>query len=520
MVVDRLGGFFDNKDSKGRGEKGARPKELGYLSVWLGGEGSTTQAHYDVANNCFVQLHGRKRFRLWPPSSHLALRVFPDAHPRARKSRLPHACFSFEHLDLFASGGGGGAHGADAPRENVAVNQLLPPSWLDCREQSDVDVAPPPAMDLVLQPGDVIFVPAFWFHHVEALASTSLHPQCGGGENEVLEEWEEKGEDCGHHDEKCGTIIRDDRRRRRGRRKKAGVCEPGKWGGVSVSLNVFSHSRITLAAGRFLGRPLPSLLLASPSSETVKAPSASVAAPRKVHGTTSTGAGTGGNPNHPCEHYVPPSPESHRFAAFSQLAAELVDELCLTSDFPARLFYSRYALLEEQSSFLGGIEEDGDYRQQQVLYQPPHKKTASSEVGRGDLGDGITHSERNEILDPPAKSTVSVAVTGRVVRAWARECAVELDGPWSKLRRELQWDAAAVVHRRDGDQGGGALDAATDVGTGGDAAALGILEITTGHLLELIGLRTFGRSNIAEALRHAAVGSHCGHRRASGQGDG
>ena len=29
---------------------------LGYLSVWLGGAGTTTQAHYDVANNCFVQV--------------------------------------------------------------------------------------------------------------------------------------------------------------------------------------------------------------------------------------------------------------------------------------------------------------------------------------------------------------------------------------------------------------------------------------------------------------------------------
>ena len=54
----------------------------------MGGRGSSTQAHYDVAHNVFVQLHGEKRFELRPPSAHRSLHVFPDAHPRARKSQV------------------------------------------------------------------------------------------------------------------------------------------------------------------------------------------------------------------------------------------------------------------------------------------------------------------------------------------------------------------------------------------------------------------------------------------------
>lgn len=44
LVVDRFGGSFSSR-------------QLGYLSVWLGGPSSTTQAHYDVMNNCFVQVY-------------------------------------------------------------------------------------------------------------------------------------------------------------------------------------------------------------------------------------------------------------------------------------------------------------------------------------------------------------------------------------------------------------------------------------------------------------------------------
>ena len=100
-----------------------------YPSVWIGGHGSTTQAHYDVSNNYFAQIEGEKRFRMWGPEHHWSLHVFPDAHPRARKAQI------------------------------------------------DIDgdpATPPPAMDVILRPGDAILVPAFWFHHVEARGDCSV----------------------------------------------------------------------------------------------------------------------------------------------------------------------------------------------------------------------------------------------------------------------------------------------------------------------------------------------------------
>lgn len=143
--------------------EGIPARHLGYLSVWLGGCGSATQAHYDVMNNCFLQMHGRKRFRCWPPTAHVDMCVFPDAHPRARKSRL-------------------------------VIDDALASGSLS-----------PPAVDLTLAPGDALFIPAFWFHHVEV------------------------------------------------------IDDPSSSAGVSVSLNVFSQAALTASVGRMLARAPPPL---------------------------------------------------------------------------------------------------------------------------------------------------------------------------------------------------------------------------------------------------------------------
>jgi Cupin-like domain len=106
-------------------------------SLWMGTNGSATQAHYDVADNVIVQLFGTKRIRCYPPKAATALYVFPDAHPRARKSQV----------------------NFDAP---------------DSERFPHVATLAPPVLDVILTPGDAIWIPAFWFHHVENGRTASL----------------------------------------------------------------------------------------------------------------------------------------------------------------------------------------------------------------------------------------------------------------------------------------------------------------------------------------------------------
>jgi hypothetical protein len=102
-------------------------------SLWMGTSGSGTQCHYDVANNIIVQLHGSKRVRIFSPMVGIShLHVFPDAHPRARKSQV--------NLDIISE-----------------TNERFP----------HFTNLPPPTMDVILHQGDALSIPAFWFHHIE-----------------------------------------------------------------------------------------------------------------------------------------------------------------------------------------------------------------------------------------------------------------------------------------------------------------------------------------------------------------
>ena len=101
-----------------------------WWSLWVGSANSATQAHYDVADNVLVALHGTKRLRCWPPGAAPQLHVFPDAHPRARKSQVNFDQPDHARFPLFAE-------------------------------------LPPPSLDVTLEPGAALLLPAFWFHHVE-----------------------------------------------------------------------------------------------------------------------------------------------------------------------------------------------------------------------------------------------------------------------------------------------------------------------------------------------------------------
>jgi len=106
----------------------------GPLSVWVGGRGCCTQAHYDTEDNIFMQIHGTKKFTFYGPDTP-KIHPYPDAHPRARKSQI-----NFQ-------------------AEGAPTNHGLTPAW-----------------EVTLVPGDAVSIPAFWWHHVEALSdSVSLN---------------------------------------------------------------------------------------------------------------------------------------------------------------------------------------------------------------------------------------------------------------------------------------------------------------------------------------------------------
>ncbi|CAJ1439588.1 unnamed protein product, partial [Effrenium voratum] len=100
-----------------------------YLFAGLGG--TLYHCHYDLQPNLHVQLTGRKRFILFPPDAWPQLYPFPVHHDLDRRSMV----------DL------------DAPDERF-------PKWRQAR-----------GCMVELAPGEALYIPPYWWHHVQSLTA-------------------------------------------------------------------------------------------------------------------------------------------------------------------------------------------------------------------------------------------------------------------------------------------------------------------------------------------------------------
>jgi hypothetical protein len=108
--------------------------------LWMGPARSITQLHHDFTDNLFAMVRGRKRVFLLPPEQ--------DVH------RFP----------LPRRGGRSSWH---LSRAGTCVD---PDAELH-RAIGDGDVAP---LEVVVGPGDMLLIPAFWWHEVHSIDDPSI----------------------------------------------------------------------------------------------------------------------------------------------------------------------------------------------------------------------------------------------------------------------------------------------------------------------------------------------------------
>ena len=106
------------------------PHRLGRTLAWIGPKGTFTGLHCDHLDNLVVQVVGRKRFRL--------------AAPSARANLYP-----TKKYDFFSELSGVDVHNYDAQSHPRFADVVLD--------------------DVILEPGDMLYTPADWWHCVEAL---------------------------------------------------------------------------------------------------------------------------------------------------------------------------------------------------------------------------------------------------------------------------------------------------------------------------------------------------------------
>uniref|UniRef100_A0A6P7F307 Hypoxia-inducible factor 1-alpha inhibitor n=1 Tax=Diabrotica virgifera virgifera TaxID=50390 RepID=A0A6P7F307_DIAVI len=104
--------------------------ELTSNVLFVSQEGNVTPCHYDEQQNLFAQISGFKRCILFPPDQFECLYPHPVYHPHDRQSMI-----DFEHPDY-----------TKYPKfKNVK------------------------GCETILRPGDVLYIPICWWHHIESL---------------------------------------------------------------------------------------------------------------------------------------------------------------------------------------------------------------------------------------------------------------------------------------------------------------------------------------------------------------
>ena len=102
-------------------------------NIWIGGGGIVSPLHNDAPHNLFAQIRGRKRFTLYSPANSNYLYAYPPA------SKIPH--MSQVNVD--------------------AVDRKRFPLFSHAQAQV-----------LVVEPGDLLFLPSGWWHHVYSITKS------------------------------------------------------------------------------------------------------------------------------------------------------------------------------------------------------------------------------------------------------------------------------------------------------------------------------------------------------------
>ena len=127
----------------------------------MGTPGLTAEDHFDNERNTLVMLRGARRYLLGHPSNCPTMYLYPPKHPLERHSRVDwttivNATDSFKHTDF--------------PNfTNTTINEV------------------------VLQEGDILYLPTYWFHHIISL---TVNYQCNTRSGYSVE-YDQTIYDCG-----------------------------------------------------------------------------------------------------------------------------------------------------------------------------------------------------------------------------------------------------------------------------------------------------------------------------------
>lgn len=121
------------------------------INVWMGQPHVIAHCHYDGYHNFYAQLYGTKKFTLFRPTNWPGLYPYPFLHPSHAQAQV----------NL--------SRRSDSERDFPLVNKVE-------------------AVEVVLEPGDLLYMPPLWFHEVESLnVSISVNVWTDSKQTELVE---------------------------------------------------------------------------------------------------------------------------------------------------------------------------------------------------------------------------------------------------------------------------------------------------------------------------------------------
>lgn len=147
--LDQLGGWALDEIQPVRELLVLNPKRSS-INAWIGQPHVIAHCHYDGYHNFYAQLYGTKKFTLFKPSNWPGLYPYPFLHPSHAQAQVNVSDFS------------------------ETVNFPL--------------VAKVQAVEVTLEPGDLLYMPPLWFHHVESMSvSISVNVWTDSHQTEIME---------------------------------------------------------------------------------------------------------------------------------------------------------------------------------------------------------------------------------------------------------------------------------------------------------------------------------------------
>lgn len=120
------------------------------INVWIGQPHVIAHCHYDGYHNFYAQLYGRKKFTLFRPTNWPGLYPYPFLHPSHAQAQIN-----------------------ISERADTVRYPLI----------GSVE-----AVEVVLEPGDLLYMPPLWFHHVESMTvSISVNVWTDSKQTELVE---------------------------------------------------------------------------------------------------------------------------------------------------------------------------------------------------------------------------------------------------------------------------------------------------------------------------------------------